>query len=81
MSLRIVPAHVAHSVSFAQPCTETLLFPGDGRPARCRLTVGDHAGGARFHEDTTGTRMWIHRSGDDYDVMMKPGSPALEASE
>lgn len=81
MTLRIIPAHLAQSLSqeatFNEPCGARYRFPGDHRPALCRLTVGDHIA-REFHEDTTGTRMW-KRNGYDVDGMMKPGSPPLGA--
>ena len=84
MPLRIVPAHVAHSLSerqaeleFGRPCGDRFRFPGDARDAVCEYTVGDHIR-AEFCRDREGTRMW-RRRGDDVDGMIKPGSPPLAA--
>lgn len=78
--LRIVPAQVAHSVSSAQPCGERYRFPGDGRSAVCRLTLGDHEL-TDWHTDTTDTRRWHQVNSREVEVMVKPGTPRLGAED
>lgn len=73
--LRIIPAHLAHQLSEAQPCRAHLRFPGDELDAVCGLTAGDHQR-SEWHDDSTGTRRW-RTVGADEEGMVKPGSDPL----
>lgn len=74
--LRIIPAHLAHTLSEAQPCPASLLFDSlDTVPAVCGLALGDHVNG--WHANAEDTRRWRRIDRYETEAMIRPGSEPL----